>query len=296
MKRIIFVSVVCLSVLPACAGGSKQQEVEPPTIELPSIPGNLTEPTERADYLITHYWENLDFTNTVKSHDKDLMEQSFVNFLSVLPYASSDEVVTQGFSILLDMAYTDPKSYRDITVLAEDYLYDPNSPMLSEDQYICFLKALLRFGHASEAQLARISDRIEMVSKNRPGTKAADFSFETREGQKSSLRESLPPEGSQLMLIFFDPDCENCDEVLGRLKADEEVSAILKKGDIRILAVYSGDNRKAWERRASDFPAEWTVGINENEIDEGELYFLPAMPTIYLLDSEGKVIQKDVRY
>lgn len=296
--RNLLLPFLLLFIFLSCAGGANVNASNPedaPTIEMPEIPSSLTEPSDRADYLIGHYWDKLDFCDTVRSHDVPLMEQSFVNFLSILPYASSESVIEEGFSTLLERAHADSQTYKMVTNFSEDYLYDPNSPMYSEDLYIIFLKGMSGASFLTEAQRAREADRLEMVSKNRPGTKATDFSFETTDGRKLSLLKSLPTAGNKLMLIFFDPDCENCEEVLSRLRADESFISSVADGSMKVLAVYSGDNRASWLRKAATLPAEWTVGINSGDIDEEELYYLPSMPTIYILDSDGVVVQKDVR-
>lgn len=269
---------------------------EPSTIEMPAIPSDLRDPNQRADFLISHFWDNLDFKDTVRSHNRALLEQSFVDFLSVLPYASSDSVITNGFSILLDKSFADPYSYRIVTQMAEDYLSDPDSPMISEEQYLCFLNALKDSPNTSEVHKARIADRMEMIGKNRVGTKAADFTFSLLDGSESSLAKSLPSPGTDLMLIFFDPDCESCDEVMSVIKTDTHIGEAVYNGTLKVLAIYSGENFEGWKKKAVSLPSEWTIGYNESEIDEGELYYLPSMPTVYILDSNGIVMQKDLRF
>lgn len=270
-----------------------QEETE--SVELPEIPSDLRLPEERADYLIRHYWDKMDFTDTVKALNVAFMEQSFVNFLSALPYASSEETIKDGFSILLRKASVEPKVYEFVTVTAEDYLYNPNSPMLSEDQYILYLTALSE-QPISESQLARVEDRLETVSKNRTGSKATDFSYLMPNGAKSTLYNTLPSEGTDLMLIFFDPECENCEEILGRLQNDDQITTAIKDGKMKVLAIYAGDRIDAWRRKALSLPETWTVGINQYEIDDNDLYYLPGMPTIYILNWDGRVKAKDVRY
>lgn len=294
-----FILLSMLLAFYSCAKGAEtqQSQEDPATIEMPAIPGELREPTERADYLIIHFWDKLDVNDTTVSHNRAILEQSFVNFLSVLPYASSDIVTETGFGNMLDKAAGDLYTFNIITETAEDYLFDPNSPMLSEDQYILYLTALSSNRSIGEVQRLRVADRLEMVSKNRPGTEAADFSYTTPDGKTSTLKKTLPEGDAQLMLVFFDPDCENCEEVLGRVKSNENVTEAVASGRMKILAVYSGENEESWRRKASSFPTTWTVGYDSNQdVDAGELYFLPAMPTIYILDSQGKVVEKDVRF
>ena len=303
MKKIQFLAVATLLFVSGCAKGNNietkqessiNQEDTVFKITLPRIPDELKEPADRADYLIRHYWDNLDFNDTAKSLNSDFMEQSLVDFLYVLPYASSEKVVSDGFSIMLDKASINEEAYKKLTGIADDYLYNPNSPMLSEEQYIIYLDALIKRPNLSESQKIRLEDRIEMVSKNRTGTKATDFTYEKPDGSVSSLYQSLPAKGKDMMLIFFDPECESCEEVLARLKDDENLNASLEEGSIEVLAIYSGDNVDSWRRKVEELPATWTIGINKHEIEDNDLYFFPGMPTIYIIDSEGIVRAKDL--
>lgn len=291
---IVLALVACIcNISVGNIGGHGQSQAA--SIILPVIPDSLIIPSERADYLAIHFWDNLDFTDTVLSHSFSFLEQSFVDYLSVLPHASSLEVVQDGFKNLLSCTFADSTSFRMLTELGEVYLDGRNSPMRSEDQYICFLSALCASHYVNEATEARIKDRINMLNKNRKGTQATDFVFLTREGIESTLYSTLPENDSLLWLLFFDPSCETCDEVMKRMISDRDMNQKFSDEKIKILAVYSGDNVEAWIRKAQNLPAGWTVGINPGDIDEDELYYLPQMPTIYILDANGIVIDRDIK-
>lgn len=296
MKHIL-ITILAFLLTVSCARGASSrgsEKDERDTIEMPEIPSNLREPTERADYLITHFWDKLDFTDTVKTHDRALMEQSFVNFLSILPYASTVETVKNGFAILLDRAGEDTSTFDFFTRTANDYLSDPDSPMHSEEVYLLYLDVLKDNRNLTPSERIRIEDRIEMVSKNRKGTAASDFSYKTADGKESTLYKTLTP-GKDMLLIFFDPECENCEEVMRQMQKNESLNNNIKEGKLQILAIYSGENEEAWLKKAERLPANWTVGINMNEIEDNELYYLPTMPTIYLLDDGGIVMEKDLQ-
>ena len=48
-----------------------------------------------------------------------------------------------------------------------------------------------------------------------------------------------------------------------------------------------------WKSYADTLPEEWTVGYSpEGEIEERELYDIPTIPCIYLLDANGKVAER----
>lgn len=291
-------TLACVMLLcTSCANGTRPELSEdPPSIQLPEIPDSIRIPSQRADYLITHYWDKLDFNDTLRSHDRPLMEQSFVNFLSILPHASSDTIIEDGFRILIDRSHADRKAFSIVTGLAEEYLNDPHSPMYSEDHFICYLQGMADCQVLTFAQYERVEDRLALVKKNRTGSIAADFSFLKPDGSKSSLKESLPSGDAKLLLIFFDPECDNCENVMTKISSDPDLKRQLEDGALKILAIYSGDNINAWRRKASSLPSQWIVGINDGDVDDGELYYLPSMPTVYLLDSRGTVVKKDLEF
>ena len=81
------------------------------------------------------------------------MEQSFVDFLSVMPHASSDSVRDMAVGNMLSRAASDSLALDLTGWLAETYLNSTDSPMYSEGTYIMFLDRLAfsdqyRRGHA----------------------------------------------------------------------------------------------------------------------------------------------------
>lgn len=264
-------------------------------IELPEIPSYIQTPMQRADFLVANFWNNLNVNDSLRSQDEILLEQSFVDFLSIIPLATSDSIVDIGFRNLLETSHQNPNIYKKITNFAEIYLNTSDSPMYSEDLYLQYLQALSRSNFISEIQRIRLEDLIEMMGKNRIGSKASDFSFISPEGEFLSLSKLLSP-GMKIMLIFFDPECEQCEVTLEKLRADSNLQKSLTEGHLKVVAIYPGDNEPAWRRKISSLPPEWIFGINQYEIEDNDLYYLPEMPTIYLLDDNGTVLIKEMKF
>ena len=68
---------------PASAAASSYE------LPLPAIPSSLRTPHQRASYLIEHFWDGMDFSRTHLSRDSALIEQNFVNYLSLFPHADT---------------------------------------------------------------------------------------------------------------------------------------------------------------------------------------------------------------
>ena len=219
----------------------------PRELPLPEVPALLTAPEERAAYVLEHFWDGMDFRDTLRSRDRLFMEQCFVNFLSLFPHALPQSLPSP-VGRLLQRAAVDSVAFRLVNSLAEHYLDDPNSPMRNEEHYILFLEALL------------------------------------------SLHGTPAP---RRLLLFYDPACSHCAEILDALQESPALTRLIAAGELAVLAAYTEGDRRLWDETKAALPQEWTVGIDNSRIVERELYSLPARRDIYLLDKDKRVLLKD---
>ena len=296
LRSIALLSVValvsCRNVSNTRPGDSATNQ--PDVVEelpLPEVPQILQEPNLRADYVVEHFWDAMDFCDTIKSHDSDFMEQNFANYINIFPIA---DVASQKMAveILMHKAEADTTAYLLLMSIAEKYLYEPNSPMLSEELYILFLEEFVKSPILGEAGKLRPRYQLETANKNRPGMKAADFKYMSRAGVTSTLYNTNS--AGNILLIFYDPDCDHCKEILTNLRQNPLLSEMIANKQITVLAVHSGDQKELWHKTADELPAEWNVGYESGEMQENGSYVLRAAPTLYLLDRNKNVILKDV--
>ena len=291
MRRILFhIPLLALTLCGACGGradsdagkASEEWQLELPA---PAVPDSITEPEERAAWAALHWWDDLDFSDHRRSLDTAFMEQNFSNFISVAAYADSIGRV-QGVERLMKRAEADSAAWRFVVDVAEKYLYDPNSPFRSDELYAPFLRAQLASPLADEARRVRDAHRLKMAMKNRVGTRATNFRFVTADGRDMSLSDVRSEK--EILLIFYNPDCESCGEVVerfGKLPMTEWFT---------VLAIDAESDRGRWEATKMDMPEGWTVGYALSPILDEDMYDLKASPTIYVLDSTGVVIAKDI--
>lgn len=258
-------------------------------LPLPFIPKTIARPEERAAYILSHFWDGMDFGDTLLCRDREFMEQNLVNFISLFPHARQ-EALPAPVAKFLGLAATDTAGLRLVSDIVETYLDDPNSPMRDEGYYIIFLEELLRLPDLPEHDRSRDAYLLEMALKNRPGTTATDFSYTDRDGNRQTLHATS---GKRLLLLFYDPACSHCADILDGLRESAVINRLLEEDELTLLAVYTEGDRAVWDKTKNDLPPTWTVGIDNSGIVEHELYGLPAMPVIYLLDERKKVILKD---
>ena len=60
-------------------------------LPLPAVPAEMTVPTDRAGYILLHFWDAMDFDDADRSLDRDFMGQNMANFLSVFPHARESD-------------------------------------------------------------------------------------------------------------------------------------------------------------------------------------------------------------
>ena len=268
------------------AGGKPQPYIPP------SIPAVLTEIQERYDYLAVHYWDRFPMNDTSYIGCPEVTEQALADYLYFLPEVSP-AVAEEGLGILIGKALEGNKPmFYHFSELLERYLYDPNSPMRNEELYIGLLRSITSLPGLDAADKYRPSWQLEMALKNRPGEKAAGFGYILRDGSRGHL-DGFAAEYT--LLLFFNPDCPACDEVIANLKQSALLSEALKdRTHFRVLAIYADQDPELWEKHKGDLPGSWDTGYNfPRDIIPGELYDLRAMPALYLLDKKKRVILKD---
>ena len=255
----------------------------------PQIPTMMTEPQQRATYLLMHYWDNVDFNNPKLVANDDFMEQGFVNYLSVLPIVDA-QTAEKSVEAMMKRAEVNSVAYRKIANIAEKYLFEPNSPMVSDEMYIMFLNQILNTKVLSNVEKARFDHQYKVVMKNRVGSVATDFLYMDVKGEMGSLYKF---KAEETLLIFYDPDCDNCAEIIEKLRYNRELNAKIMSGKMRVLAIYAEENVELWKKELPKMPTNWVVGRAVSKIKPLGMYVLRAMPAIYLLDKDKKVVKKE---
>ena len=276
--------------------GTESSVVQEQGFPFPEIPATLTEPEARKAYLLAHYWEQFDFADTTLVNNRDVTEQGFVNFIALLADGTTPEDLMRGSLENWCTGFVGQAHARKVlTKTADDYLFNPNSPFYNEALYGMYLETLLKALPAGDVLRSSYDFKLKLLKRNNAGDRATEFAYNLPDGTRRTLA-ATPVKNDRLLLVFYDPECESCHEVLGRMAADRGLAEAVKAGKLSVLAIYTEGNDAAWRKALPDMPDGWMVGIDHEAVKTGALYDLKAMPSLYLLDGKKTVLLKDAAF
>lgn len=266
-----------------------RQPDAPEELPLPEIPAALREPRQRAGYVVEHFWDALDFRDTLRTRNEAFMEQNFVNFVALFPHAD-ERSLPRAVTMLLRRAKPASELWYSLTELAEKYLYEPNSPLYDERSYTLFLEAIIATEGLDDASKIRPRAQLAEMALNRPGSTAPDFSWLRPDGSTGSLYATR---AERTLLFFYDAECEQCAAEIEWLRSDPRITALTASGRLAVAAVCVDGTPEAWRRKLPALDAAWTIGYAAAERFPEGRYVLRAVPSFYLLDAEKRVLLKD---
>ncbi|MBR1706253.1 MAG: DUF5106 domain-containing protein [Bacteroidales bacterium] len=306
MRRALSsLALVLVLVLAAC-GGRKTVAPAPVTRDFPSvdIPSVYTGQEERLGWLTAHFWDR--FTDTARVYGCDSMtvngvlletvEEQFgtwATLLGMVPLPEGAAAVDRFYGRLDSFARKYPESnvFKELVDLTKKYLYDANSPVRSEDLYLPFVRRLGQSDLVDSGYRKGYAWDARMCDLNRTGTPAADFSFTDSRGR---VRTLYGIRADYVLLIFGNPGCHACQEMMEAMSASSEITALIASGRLKVVDVYIDEEVGEWKAHIADYPSVWINGYDHNYLIRRNLtYNVRAIPSMYLLDADKTVLLKD---
>lgn len=273
-------------LLRAGEGACGQEPLRAAAFRLPDVPAALTEPAERADYLALHYWDRFDFADTTLVRRPEITEQAFADFVCILPYAPRAGAAVDSLFARAEVA---KGMFCHFMELGDKYLDEPASPLYNEELYALFLRAQLDSPLLEEVEKIGPRTRLAVMSKNRPGDRAEDFTFRCRDGSRGRLSEI----GAEYTLLYFNaPDCADCRRAKAYLASSSAVAGLLRDKRLAVVSVCIGTDPEVWKKTVC--PTGWIDAIDEEQtLMHDAVYDLRTVPAIYLLDRNKRVLLKN---
>ena len=263
-----------------------------------------TDPLERAGYAADRFWDR--FTDTAKVYVCDsatvngvpveVLESQmglFASLLGELPPSVGEKAVVRLYdrAEAFERKYPESNVFEELGRLTRYYLYDPNSPVRNEDLYYYFVERLGRSDLVDNGYRMGYEWDARMCALNRAGTPAADFSFTDTRGR---LRTLYGVKAEYTVLIFGNPGCKACREIMEDMEGTPEVAALIEAGRLQVVDVYIDQEIDDWKAHIPEYPSSWINGYDQGYTIRTDLiYTIRGIPSIYLLDAAKTVLLKD---
>lgn len=288
----------------ACGGAgsaSKSDKTETATVEKqprkpllsqfqPPQPPMHLDREGQLDYLLFHYWDSFDFADTagLAKIDTGMMLQHMGLFGALAAQRPLDRAPIDS---LMRRAASSRPMLDLFLFLAEEVLHDPNSPLRNDELYIPVLEAQLATDFYDPYERIAPEYDLQLALQNRIGHRANDFRYVTSEGRRGSL---YALQAEFVLLFFNNPDCAMCKELRERIGQSARISEAIASGRLKVLALYPDEDLAAWQAYRPNIPSSWINSYDPTcRIREQNLYNLNAIPSLYLLDRDKKVLVKD---
>ncbi len=133
--------------------------------------------------------------------------------------------------------------------------------------------------------------KLRLLHQNDVGSIANNFEYLAPNGQERSMHNL---KANYILLFFYNPECHACKEMKATLMSSSIIRNAILDGKLKILSVYTDADLSVWYKHLLEFPSIWLQGRdNDGYLFKNDIYDLRAIPAIYLLDQNKKVILKD---
>ena len=284
-------TLLLLALITVGCGGQKSKKIEsatPQTVHFKRVmPPVQSTPEAQFQYMVDHYWDRFDFTDTlfIERVDSAEMMRAYVEYIATYVGPYNGEPVAR----LMKRASVSRKMLDYFATMSEKLFHDPNSPLRSDELYIPVLEAQIAAPFYDEYEKMVPQYDLALASQNRILKKANDFRYTVASGRTSSLY-SLK---ADFVLIYINnPGCPMCRQIQEQLVASQIVADALKDDRLKILAIYPDEDLTLWHEHP--LPKSWINGYDKGRrLEKDRLYDLRAIPAMYLLDREKTVLVKD---
>jgi len=282
-------------LLTACGGrGGKRTEPAPaareerPAVFLPMLPPAELDAAGQQAYLAEHYWDRFDFADTAWMARLDSVQllRAYANYVSILNPNDGEPMRR-----LMSRAKGSRYALRRFHDLAERVLYDPNSPLRSDELYIPVLEAVVESPLLDEYEKMAPAHDLRLARQNRVGERANDFRYRLASGAPGRL---YGLKSAYVLLFIHNPGCPMCREIREALAGSPMLAEMVERGELTVLALYPDEELDEWRHESGEIPSSWLNAYDEGcRLRAEELYDLKAIPSLYLLDGEKRVLVKD---
>lgn len=291
MKKIIFFISLILSsssfAVMAQNNSDEQLQEAPKTLfPYPQAPDTIKSFQDRANFVIIRFWEKFDLSKHIS--DEAAFEGAFQDYINFFPHAHKT-VVINSIKDLMNKAQSNKANFMLIGRLAEKNMYSPQAIFASDEAYLPFLEAMVRSKIVKKEDREYYKNQIQKINQNMLGSLCPELDVVDVNGVKLKLSSLLSDKTT--ILFFNDGECSDC--MLGRLRLSTNVNlnTLISEGNIKIVCITPKKYSEQWASEARTWAENWSIVASE---DADKIFDIRIAPSIFILDAEKKIAEKNI--
>lgn len=271
------------------ADSAKPSSLPPFYFKLPLPPADLDAEGRQA-FLRDHFWDNFPFADSTLLTRLDTLELK--NFYVAYVGQVLSPTDTAAMRLMMQQADASKPMLEKFHRLAEEFLYDPNSPVRNDELYIPVLEQVVASPHYDEYEKLAPAYELELVRQNRVGHRANNFRYTLADGTSGTL---YTLRATYTLLFISNPGCPMCRAIREQISESPYLSELIERGELKVLMLYPDEDLTEWHAHRAEIPASWINAYDKGmQLQRNRLYDMKAIPSLYLLDRNKYVLLKDV--
>lgn len=212
---------------------------------------------------------------------------------SVLYLSPAD--AAQAINDLLTKAQANASTYHFFYDWLAKTFGSQGTPFYNEALYLVMLDNALAYPSLDQDHRSKCQTESKLHHLNMEGTTIANFHVLWGDGTRSTLHDV---EAEYLLVYFQNPECPECTMIRGFLAENQELNKAIASGRLKVATIYFEDDESLWKRYlAGEAKPEYLHGWDyDGEIDKNTLFDLRAIPYMFLVDKDKKILKKDLLY
>lgn len=254
--------------------------------KVPVTKGNMT-PAQRDSLFKNEFLNNVDFNDTTLLYTNVYTDKIFQYVqMFINPTATPRENEAQCIQALDKIV-----PVLDVNPIIQQHLLQfliAGFESMQMEEVLAHISNnyLQQCGGASEV----VQKRLEGYRKMAVGQQVPDFTLLDLQENPINLYSDLSP---YTLILFWHTECSHCQQLMQQLPEICQ-QEYFKRHQIKIIGISIDENKENWEKFSQNYSLEWinTYTPDSFDSDIANDYNLFATPTMFLVDSEHKIIAK----
>ena len=254
----------------------------------PFLDGNFSE-QKRKNMLRSKYFNHIEFTDEALINSSVYTEKAFSYLMLYVQKGLSKDKQVKEFTMAIDTILAKTSTNPKVSAFVVDYLLR-GFEKLGLDHLQTHVADNYWVPHGCSDDHDTLKRRLAFLQMKK-GDRAPDFTLSDLDGNIFNLYST----GSDYKLIvFWETSCPMCKEILPQLKN----WYFAKEIDLEVFAISIDTDKNAWQTFVNKVDYPW-INLNEPYKWDGETasaYNLYATPTMFLLNSENRILAKPIDF